>query len=110
MTRLHGHAIERIPHGAHVLCRNTKVCLADPSIANGIAATSKWHPGAYEEGEWVTVVPIEGLGERDLHAMANGPLMEPSRLYLPAGKISEKEYQERLALDFAQCGIARDER
>lgn len=109
-----GVAKERIPYGAHVLCRNFEVRLAPPEIANGIAAErpkwqQRWEPDFYKAGDTMDVTPIEGLGQRDLHAMANGPIMEPLKLYLPAGKISEAEYQERLALDFARCGIDRSE-
>lgn len=105
---IRGIAKQRIPYGAHVLCRGNEVSLAGPEIANGIADKSEWWPRAWPKGEWVKVTPIQGLGQRDLHAMANGPIMEPLRLYLPAGKISEEEYQERLDLDFQRAGITRD--
>ena len=108
MAKMGGTAQEPIPFGAHVLCRGFNVKLAAPSIANGIAANrpSWWgNRQFYKKGEYVTVTPIEGLGERDLHAMAEGPIMEPTRIYLPAGKVSEAEYQERLALDFKRAGI-----
>lgn len=105
-----GEAKERMFVGQHVLCRNYQVRLAPPSIANGTVTgyrgRPRWMGDRYEPGDYVQVKPIEGLGERDLHAIANGPIMEPVKLYLPAGKLSEAEYQERLKLDFERAGIA----
>lgn len=105
---MHGVAKERIPYGAHVLCRGFEVRLAPPELANGIACSKPaWgYPrDAHDPGDHVSVTPVEGLGQRDLNAIANGPIMEPIRLYLPAGKVSEAEYQERLKLDYERCGI-----
>lgn len=111
MARLGGRAMERIPYGASVLCRNMEVRRAPPETANGTASSKpEWgHRGdAHRKGDWVDVQPIEGLGQRDLHAIAAGPIMEPLRIYLPAGKLTEAEYQERLALDYERCGIERE--
>ena len=109
MDKMRGNAKERIPYGAGVLCRNNEVRLAPPAIANAAADPEPFWLSrgrtCYKKGEWVTATPIEGLGERDLHAMAAGPIMEPTRIYLPAGKVSEAQYQERLALDFRRAGI-----
>jgi hypothetical protein len=102
MTRLRGIATEVIPFGAHVLCRGFKVSLATPEIANGIAASappSAYESDAYPEGAFVSVEAIEGLGARDLHAMANAPLMDPNQLFLPAGKLSMQDYRRRVAAD-----------
>lgn len=103
---IHGLAKHRIPVGATVLCRGGDVRRAPREIANGTAKSDGTRK-AYRKGEWVSVEPVQGLGERDLHAMAAGPIMEPLRLFLPAGKVSEAEYQERLALDFARAGISK---
>lgn len=35
------------------------------------------------------------LSAQDLQAIAEMPTMDPGRLYLPAGKLSEAEYQAR---------------
>jgi hypothetical protein len=35
------------------------------------------------------------LSAQDLQAIAEMPIMDPGRLYLPAGKLSEAEYQAR---------------
>lgn len=94
MTR-HGIAQEPIPIGAKVLLRGDRVTLAGPELANGVAVKSVWGSETYNVGARVTVDPIPGLGERDLQAMANGPIMDPNRLYLPAGKCSEAEMRER---------------
>jgi hypothetical protein len=106
---MRGTAKERIPYGALVLCRNFNVVLAPKEIANGTARPRpkwEWSKGDYfEPGDFLLVEPIEGLGGRDLHAIAAGPIMEPTKLYLPAGKLTEAEYQERLKLDFERAGI-----
>jgi hypothetical protein len=108
---MRGTAKERIPYGAPVLCRMGDVRLASPEMANGVAKPrpkwqQRWRQDEYHEpGDWLDVEPVAGQGERDLHAIANGPIMEPLRLYLPAGKLSEVEYQHRLALQFREAGI-----
>lgn len=35
------------------------------------------------------------LSAQDLQAIAEMPIMDPGRLHLPAGKLSEAEYQAR---------------
>ena len=95
-----GTATEAIPFGAHVLCRGFRVSLAAPEIANGTARSRPLYRGdkpVYYVGQHVTVDPIEGLGARDLHALANAPIMDPCRLYLPAGKLSMTETRAREA-------------
>ncbi len=111
MTRHAGRASEAIPYGASVLLRGNEVRLASRSIANGIARPVTFFPnsgGAYLLGEWVTVDLIEGLGERDLKALAAGPIMDPLRINLPAGKLSERDYQARLDLQFSAAGLQRN--
>lgn len=100
-----GMATEAIPFGAHVLCRGFQVSLAAPEIANGTARSRPLYRGdkaVYEAGQTVTVEPVEGLGRRDLHAIANGPIMDPSSLYLPAGKLSMAETRTREAANLEQ--------
>lgn len=95
-----GIATEVIPFGAHVLCRGYQVTLAEPAIANGTAKPRPLHlgdPAEYWVGDQVCVDPIEGLGLRDLQAIADGPLMNPLALYLPAGRISLAEVRAREA-------------
>lgn len=109
LPKMRGVAKEPIAAGAYVLCRNFEVRLSPAETANGTAARrlkweQRWYGDAYRTGDCVDVLPIEGLGERDLHAIANGPIMEPLKLYLPAGKLTEAEYQERLKLDFERIG------
>lgn len=108
--KLRGIAKEPIPYGAHVLCRDFQVELADPAIANGTAREPRHYrnpEGRYRKGDFVDVQPVEGLGQRDLHKLAQGPIMEPLRINLPAGKLTEEEYQERLDLQFRDAGIER---
>ncbi|MCT2398485.1 hypothetical protein [Novosphingobium mangrovi (ex Huang et al. 2023)] len=111
---MRGKAKERIPFGALVLCRGFSVTLAPPEIANGIARSKPAWAGredeAYHAGDYLHIDPVDGLGQRDLQAIADGPIMEPSRLFLPAGRISENEYQERLDLQFHDAGIDASER
>lgn len=37
------------------------------------------------------------LRRGDLQRIANGPIMDPNRLYLPAGKLTQAEYRAREA-------------
>lgn len=93
-----GMATETIPFGAPVLCRGNRVSLAAPEIANGTAHPRRLYrdeKAMYEAGQCVVVEPVEGLGTRSLHALANGPIMDPSNLYLPAGKLSMAETRAR---------------
>ena len=91
-------ATQRIPIGATILVRGGDCSLAGPEIANGIAINDGWTPKAYRKGERVKYDPIKGLGDRDLQAMANGPIMDPIRFFLPAGKCSEDELRRREAV------------
>lgn len=100
-----GIATEAIPFGARVLCRGFRVSLAGPEIANGTACRRPLYRGdkaVYEPGQTVAVEPVKGLGNRDLHALANGPIMDPSSLYLPAGKLSMAETRAREAANLEQ--------
>lgn len=95
---MRGVAEEPIPFGAKVLCRGWRVRLADDDLANGIAQSRRLWPGEkpiYETGQHLVVDPVEGLGGRDLHAMANAPLMDANQLFLPAGKLSMAETRAR---------------
>ncbi len=97
---LRGVADERIPFGAKVLCRGFRVRLDEPALANRTARSRPtWcgDPEHYEPGEHLFVDAVEGLGERDLHALANAPLMDANNLYLPAGKLSMAETLAREA-------------
>lgn len=110
MGALSGIATEAIPFGAQVLCRGFRVSLAVSEIANGIARSRPLYRGdkpIYAAGEHVRVEPIEGLGGRDLHALANAPIMDAVRLYLPAGKLSMVETLAREAANVSrdQAGV-----
>ena len=87
----------RIAVGAHVLVRGGFADLAVPEIANGIAAPCRLGRGrkVFPAGETIDIEPIKGLGDRSLQAMADGPIMDPSRIFLPAGKCTEDEMRER---------------
>lgn len=96
---MRGIATERIKVTAPVLCRHGRVSNAPAELANGYAGSEVWLGEIYyfEPGDTVHVSPVEGLGDRDLQAMANGPIMDPNRIYLPAGKCSESEMRRREA-------------
>ena len=100
--RIFGIAQEPVGYGAHVLCRGFAVSNASPAIANGIAQPrpASCEATGYAAGEHVTVEPIEGLGGRDLHALAAGPIMDPCRIYLPAGRLSKAEAAARDAANW----------
>ena len=102
-ARLSGKATADVQPGEHVLCRGGVCQPAAPSIANGVASRPRFKDG-WTAGDWLEAEPVEGLGERDLHAMASGPIMDPSRLYLPAGKISEDEWRRRIAQQMRDAG------
>lgn len=42
-----------------------------------------------------TVAALGDLSPDDLRAIANGPIMDSNRIYLPAGRITEAEYHDR---------------
>lgn len=97
---LYGIATETIPFGASVIHRGFRVSLAPAETANGTARSRPTWCGEareYAAGQHMSVDPIEGLGARDLHAIAAGPIMAPTRLYLPAGKLSKAEADAREA-------------
>lgn len=87
-----------IPYGADILVRGNDAIVASQDIANAKALKPAWFPsrsGKYRKGDTVEYEPVAGIGQRDLHAIANGPIMDPKAIYLPAGKITEAEYRER---------------
>lgn len=105
--RRHFKARERIAWGSPVLCLGIECRAADPAIANGTLLKPRFAGGRRKSnaGERVEVEMIQGLGARDLHAMANGPCLEPRTLYLPDGKISEAELAARTKRQFRDAGI-----
>lgn len=105
--RRHFTARERIAWGSSVLCLGGECRAADTSIANGMLLKPNLSLGRRkcQVGETVEVELLQGLGSRDLHAMANGPCLEPRSLYLPEGKISEAELAARTRQQFRDAGI-----
>lgn len=97
MKPRHFTARERIAWGSPVICLGGDCKAADRSIANGtllkpdlVGRRRKCHVR-----ETVAVQMVEGLGGRSLHDLANGPCMEPRKLYLPEGRLSEDVWRER---------------
>lgn len=101
-------ARERIAWGASVIVLGSDCKAADATIANAtlLKPQPNWH-GRRKclAGENVEVEMIEGLGGRSLHDLANGPCMEPLRLFLPEGKISEADLRERQRQQMRDAGI-----
>jgi len=60
---------------------------------------------SYKLGEFITVKMDTDQTGRDLHALANSPIMDPKALFLPAGRLSEADYQARVADQFVRAGI-----
>lgn len=102
-------ARERIAWGSPVIVLGGDCKAADPAIANGKllapAAPLARHRRKCNIGENVAVEMIEGLGGRSLHDLANGPCMDPLKLFLPEGKISEAELRERQRQQMRDAGI-----
>lgn len=90
-------ARERIAWGSPVFVIGGDCRAADASYANGTLRKLDRHTRRRKGnvGEVVEVEMIVGLAGRSLHAIANGPCMDPLRLYLPEGKISEAELERR---------------
>jgi hypothetical protein len=88
-----------IPHGARVLVRGARACVATEDVANATAlSTPSWaRDNGFSDGQSLAVAMDAGLGARDLHALAAGPIMDPNALYLPAGKLSKAECDAREA-------------
>lgn len=47
----------------------------------------------------------EDFGAADLQAIADGPIMDSNGIYLPAGRLSQAEYEARLREQFREAGI-----
>lgn len=90
-------ATERIAWGSPVFVIGNDCKPADASHANGtlLKPDQRTTRRKCNVGENVEVEMIEGLGGRSLHDLANGPCMDPLRIYLPEGKISEAEWERR---------------
>lgn len=89
----------KIACGARVLVRGMRAVAASDALANATAGhRPSWdlrRSKAYRKGETLLVVMDDGIGSRDLHAIANGPIMDPAAIYLPAGKLSMSDYRAR---------------
>lgn len=92
-------AVGRVHYGARVMVRGNRCNEAGSELANATASKGpSWLRQAwYEDGQSLAVEMDEGLGDRDLHAIANGPIMDASAIYLPAGKLSLAETKRREA-------------
>ncbi len=107
MGKPRGVAIENIKFGALVLVRRNEVRNATADIANATAGTlPRWRGQTrHRKGDWLICEPLAELGARCLQAIADGPIMDSNQIYLPAGKLTTTEYQERLSLQFRDAGI-----
>jgi hypothetical protein len=107
---LRGTAQEQIPYGSPVLIRGGRCWPAEPSLANAVAGNRPpWDDSdGYRKGQSVFAKAIAAADQLDVHALAQLPLMDAIKINLPAGKVSEGEYQERLKLQFREAGIERN--
>lgn len=89
----------RLHAGPACLVRGMRAVAASDALANASAGhRPSWdlrRSKAYRKGDTLPVVMDDGIGSRDLRAIANGPIMDPAALYLPAGKLSMSEYRAR---------------
>lgn len=99
-------ARERIAWGSPVICLGIECKAADVSIANGTLLKPE-DAGRRRKRlvrETVHVEMVEGLGGRSLQDLANGPCMEPLRLFLPEGRLSEDEWRRREMIAAREAG------
>lgn len=47
----------------------------------------------------------EDFGAADLQAIADGPIMNPNAIYLPAGRLTQAEYEAKTREQFREAGI-----
>jgi hypothetical protein len=106
-ARVFPKADEPLPFGALVLVRGGRATLADESIANArVVARPSWcRETRIEAGQHFACEMLEDLTGRSLQAMADGPIMDSNRIFLPAGKISEDEWRQRTFEQFDAAGI-----
>lgn len=86
-----------IPHGARVLVRGRRASLAGKSLCNATATPRPpWlHEKRIDAGKSFFVVMDEGTDCLEIKAIANGPIMDSNKLYLPAGKLTMEQFKER---------------
>ena len=94
-------AAENIPFGAPLLVRIGRAHLARDGVVNATAPLQDGPPSAAQDYPgfragrqfFVTVEPV--VDTICLHTIANGPIMDPCRIYLPAGRITEAQLAAR---------------
>lgn len=89
-----------VPLKCLVLVRDMRARVAEPALANARpVARPQWCGERWpmKNGQSFMVEMIEGLGDRNLQAIADGPIMDSRQLYLPAGKLSMAETRAREA-------------
>ena len=87
-----------IPYGSRLLVRGARASVAGDDLANAFAPPRPAWLNEREiisDGQHFTAIMDEGIGKRDLHAIANGPIMDEAKIYLPAGKLSMEEFRAR---------------
>jgi hypothetical protein len=94
-------AEEFLPFGARILVRHGRASLASENLANATVPDADHYPwfareaGGFDAGQHLFPKLDESLGSRSLQDIANGPIMAPGALYLPAGICSEAEWRRR---------------
>ena len=82
-------AESKIKKGDLLLVRGSRATKVGPEIANAVAEEP------CDKGRHFEVRMIQGLGARSLQAIADGPIMDPTRIYLLDGKCSVEEMKRR---------------
>lgn len=103
-------AEEFLPFGVRILVRHGRASLADDNLANASVPSADYYPwyvreaGGFAARQHFFPDLDEGLGVRSLHDIANGPIMDPGQIYLPAGVCSDAEWRRRNRAVLDQLG------
>lgn len=102
---------EDIPFGALVSIAQGRVWRAEYRTATHQARdrTPFDDDDVSPAGKMIMVYPLADWEVLDLQALANGRLMDPNKINLPAGKLTPSQYQQRLAEDFRRASISQEE-
>jgi len=98
VKRVSARAEKTIRYGERILVRDGRAVPADSSLANATAPERpSWISARFKirTGNNFMAVMDDGIGDRDIKAIANGPIMDVANIYLPAGKVSMEEFKAR---------------
>jgi len=110
MARTASTAEEFLAFGARILVRHGRASLAHEGVANASVPNAEFYPwyardaGGFKQGALFFPVMDKDFGARSLHDIANGPIMDPAKIYLPAGTCSEADWRKRNTETLEQLG------